>query len=174
MPMNCRPLRTSFEAVLRIVKSLAAIADIHAPDVRSGLERAVGRIGPAVIAASQKPAHFPRLGHELHAAVAAHIVKDSQGALRVARDEQGQAHELNGLRISNVRNAIRERKTRPGASDDLIALVMKKLLARVRHIRQAGGLGDRPQHLLQAPAADPTLPFSSRHVFQQTLCRMRR
>jgi hypothetical protein len=130
---------------------------IHAADVRRRFKIAVERIGPAVVAAGHEALNIARFGDELHAAMAADIVKHPQHAVAVPGDEQRQPHELLGQDVAPRRERIGEGDCGPCASHDFIALVLKIRRARVRCVRQSPRPLDRQEDFLQAPQVDGIL-----------------
>src|ERR1700722_19682260 len=154
----------SFEAVLGVVEALDRVP-VHAADMGCGLQISGRRVTPTVVAAVDDALHVGRLRHELHAAVAAHVMKYAQHAAPVTGDEEREAHELERLGIGTVRDRVREGETRPSASDHVVAFMGEIIRIDVGGIWQPGSLSDRTEHLVQAIETDGICVFGNCHGY---------
>src|SRR3984957_1900062 len=73
------------QSMVRVLESFAVV-QIHAADVRRGLEVTVGRVRQAVIAAGNQASNFRRLGDQLYTAMNADVGKKEESSMPIAGD----------------------------------------------------------------------------------------
>lgn len=70
---------------------------------------------------------LPALAHELHAAMAAHVVEGANDAVAVARQEQRDSAEIVGQQIARRRHVARQPDAVPRRSEHRVARLRRSI-----------------------------------------------
>ena len=103
----------------------------HATDIGGRFELSAKVVAPLVIGASDDQAGIAGFGDQLHAAVAAHVVKHSCATLLVSHHHQWQSHKHDGEDAAGFCNIATKAQARPGLRDDRIPLFQPFVVAGV-------------------------------------------